>query len=77
MIRIITVEREYGPAGAAIAEKLASQLRWKLWDQSLAAEIARLAEIDQAFVERADERCDSPRSCRAFRPNARSLVQTG
>ena len=59
MIRIITVEREYGSGGAAIAEKLASQLGWKLWDQSLTAEIARLARVDQASVERVDERCDS------------------
>ena len=59
MIRIITVEREYGSGGAAIAEKLARQLGWKLWDQSLTAEIARLAQVDQASVERVDERCDS------------------
>ena len=59
MIRIITVEREYGSGGAAIAEKLATQLGWKLWDQSLTAEIARLAQVDQASVKRVDERCDS------------------
>ena len=59
MIRIITVEREYGSGGAAIAEKLANQLGWKLWDQSLTAEIARLANVDPASVARVDERCDS------------------
>jgi len=59
VIRIITVEREYGSGGAAIAEKLATQLGWKLWDQSLTAEIARLAHVDPACVERVDERCDS------------------
>jgi cytidylate kinase len=59
VIRILTVEREYGSGGAAIAEKLATQLGWKLWDQSLTAEIARLAHVDQASVERVDERCDS------------------
>jgi cytidylate kinase len=59
VIRIITVEREYGSGGAAIAEKLANQLGWKLWDQSLTAEIARLARVDQASVQRVDERCDS------------------
>ncbi len=59
MIRIITVEREYGSGGAAIAEKLANQLGWKLWDQSLTAEIARLAHVDPASVARVDERCDS------------------
>lgn len=59
MIRTITVEREYGAGGAAIAEKLADQLGWKLWDQSLTAEIARLAEVDPDSVRRLDERCDS------------------
>lgn len=58
MIRIITLEREYGSGGAAIADKLARQLGWKLWDQSLTAEIARLAHVDQASVERLDERCE-------------------
>jgi cytidylate kinase len=59
VIRIITIEREYGSGGAAIAENLARQLGWKLWDQSLTAEIARLAQVDQASVQRVDERCDS------------------
>jgi cytidylate kinase len=58
MIRIITVEREFGAGGAAIAEKVAERLGWKLWDQALTAEIARLAQVDQASVERLDERCD-------------------
>ena len=59
MIRTITVEREYGAGGGAIAKKLAERLGWKLWDQALACEIARVAKVDQAVVERMDERCDS------------------
>jgi CMP/dCMP kinase len=59
MIRTITVEREYGAGGGAIAQKLADRLGWKLWDQALTCEIARVAEVDQAVVERMDERCDS------------------
>ena len=59
MIRIITIEREYGSGGTPIAEKLADRLGWKLWDQSLTAEIARLAQVDHTEVERLDERCDS------------------
>ncbi len=59
MIRTITVEREYGAGGGAIAKKLAERLGWKLWDQALTCEIARVAEVDQAVVERMDERCDS------------------
>lgn len=59
MIRTITVEREYGAGGGAIAKKLAARLGWKLWDQALTCEIARVAKVDQAVVERMDERCDS------------------
>lgn len=59
MIRTITLEREYGAGGGAIAKKLAGRLGWKLWDQELTCEIARVAKVDQAVVERMDERCDS------------------
>lgn len=58
MIRIITMEREYGAGGSAIAQKLAERLNWKLWDQALTAEIARIARCDRASVERLEERVD-------------------
>ena len=58
MIRTITVEREYGAGGGAIARKLARRLGWKLWDHELTSEIAHLAQVDHAAVERLDERCD-------------------
>jgi cytidylate kinase len=50
MIRIVTMEREYGAGGSAIAQKLAERLNWKLWDQALTAEIARMARCDQHSV---------------------------
>ena len=59
MIRTITVEREYGAGGGEIAKRLAERLGWKLWDHALTSEIARMAEVDHAVVERLDERCDS------------------
>jgi CMP/dCMP kinase len=59
VIRTITIEREYGAGGGAIAKKLAERLGWKLWDQALTCEIARVAKVDQTVVERMDERCDS------------------
>jgi Cytidylate kinase-like family len=43
MIRIVTVEREYGCGGGEIAQRLADHLGWKLWDHLLTEEIARLA----------------------------------
>jgi len=59
MFRIIVVEREYGCGGGAIAEKLAHRLGWKLWDRSLTEEIAKLAHVDCAAVERQGEKLDS------------------
>lgn len=58
MIRIVTIEREYGSGGAAIAQKLAEHLGWKLWDQALTEEIARMAQVNQAEVTRREERVD-------------------
>ena len=58
MIKIVSIEREYGCGGGEIAELLAKQLGWKLWDQQLTEEIARLAECPKAVVERREERTD-------------------
>ena len=58
MIRIITIEREYGSGAAAIAEKVAAQLGWKLWDELLTEEIARLAHCDSSAVRTREERRD-------------------
>jgi len=66
MIRIITVEREFGAGGTVIAEKIAQHLGWKLWDQLLTEEIARRAECPKAVVEVREERTD-PLYYRLFR----------
>ncbi|MGH9773826.1 MAG: AAA family ATPase [Candidatus Acidiferrales bacterium] len=58
MIRIVTVEREYGSGGGEIAQRLAECLAWKLWDQLLTEEIARLANCPTAVVEVREERTD-------------------
>ena len=58
MIRIITIEREYECGGGEIAQLLAKQLGWKLWDQLLTAEIARLAHCPKAIIEAREERQD-------------------
>lgn len=59
MFRIITIEREYGCGGGAIARQLAGRLDWKLWDRSLTEEIAGMAKVDCSAVERHGERLDS------------------
>ena len=66
MIRVITVEREYGSGGGEIAKKVADRLGWKLWDQLLTNEIARLMECDCRVVEERAEKRD-PLTYRLFR----------
>jgi shikimate kinase len=58
MIKIITIEREYGCGGGEIAQRVAQRLGWKLWDQWLTEEIARLANCPKAVVEAREERND-------------------
>lgn len=58
MIRVITVEREYGSQGAAYAHHLAHYLDWKLIDQCLIDEIAAKAGITKKLAESCDERLD-------------------
>ena len=59
MFRLITIEREFGCGAASIAHQLAERLGWKLWDQRLTEEIARIAQVDPSAVKRCDERMDS------------------
>jgi cytidylate kinase len=58
MVNIITIEREYGCGGGDIAQLVANRLGWKLWDQQLTEEIARLANCPKAVVEAREERND-------------------
>jgi cytidylate kinase len=58
MIKIVTIEREYGSGGGEIAQLVAKRLGWKLWDQLLTEEIARLANCPKAVVEVREERTD-------------------
>jgi cytidylate kinase len=58
MIKIVTIEREYGSGGGEIAQLLAMQLGWKLFDQLLTEEIARLADCPKAVVQDREEKTD-------------------
>jgi cytidylate kinase len=58
MIKVITVEREYGSGGGEVAQLLSERLGWKLWDHLLTEEIARLANCPKAVVEVREERND-------------------
>ena len=58
MVRVITIEREYGCGAAEIARSLSDRLGWKLWDQLLTQEFARLSHCQQSEVRRREERLD-------------------
>ena len=58
MTKVLTIEREYGSGAAAIAQKVAARLGWKLWDQLLTDEITRRMECDRRHVEQHEERRD-------------------
>jgi len=58
MVKIITIEREYGCGGGEIAQLLAARLGWKLWDHRLTEEISRLANCPETVVKAREERTD-------------------
>lgn len=58
MVRVITVEREYGSQGAEFAHRLAAELQWKLIDQCMVDEIAEKAGVPPQLVQNCDERLD-------------------
>lgn len=66
MIQVITIDREYGSGAAAIAKRVAERLGWKLWDQLLTNQIARLLDCDSRTVEKREEKLD-PVVYRLFR----------
>jgi len=66
MIKVLTIEREYGSGANVIAKKLAERLGWKLWDQELTSEIARSLECDKEHVEMREE-CRDPLHYRLFK----------
>ena len=59
MIRLVTIDREYGSGGGDIARRVAETLGWKLWDQALTDEIARVLDCPSSTVEERSEVCDS------------------
>ncbi len=56
--RVVTVAREYGSGGAAIAARLAVRLGYQLLDRALVERIAEVARIDPDLAGRLDERVD-------------------
>jgi hypothetical protein len=59
MIKIITIDLDYGSRAADIAAALAARLGWKSWDELLTIEIARILGCDSPAVKEREERRDS------------------
>jgi len=59
MIETITIEREFGCGGGAIAHKLAERLGWNLWDHKITQHIADRLKCDVRSVEQREEKPDS------------------
>lgn len=57
--RALTIAREYGSGGSLIAHEVAARLGWRLLDNALVLEAARLANVDPTLVRRFDEKPDS------------------
>jgi cytidylate kinase len=57
-----------------IARRLAERLGWKIWDEELTAEIARVANVDSRAAARCDERRD-PFLYRLFKVYARGSYE--
>src|ERR1700719_714595 len=58
MIKVLTIDREYGSGAAEIARQIADRLGGKLWDQLLTDEVARHLECESLHVEKHEERRD-------------------
>jgi cytidylate kinase len=58
MKQIILIDREFGSGGSPIAEILAERLKWKLFDEELTREIARVANIPEELCRKREGRKD-------------------
>ena len=56
--KVLTISREYGSGGGAIARRVADKLGWYLLDQALLDAIARIAQVDPKIVRQYDEHVD-------------------
>ena len=59
MYGVITIARECGSGGGAIARTVAERLGWELLDKNLVRAIARAAQVDLDTARQFDERVDS------------------
>jgi len=59
MMPIVTVSRQYGSGGSEVAERVASALGWKLYDNAVVEEVAARLRMTPAEVSAREERVPS------------------
>ena len=74
MIRVLTIDREYGCGASEIARRVAERLKWKLWDRLLTDEIAARMECECWAVEEHEEKRD-PLYYRLFKSFMRGSME--
>lgn len=55
-IDLVTISREFGAGGSELASALGEQLGWPVLDHELIHQVAERLELDEAAVEKLDER---------------------
>lgn len=60
MRNILLLDREFGAGGSTLGARVAARLGWKLFDDELTREIARLANVHVDTCRRMEERIDPP-----------------
>lgn len=55
---VVTIARQLGASGEAVANRLAEALGWRLLDRALVERIAQELEVEPAAVEATDERVE-------------------
>ena len=76
MVNAITIEREFGCGASEIASLVANRLGWRLWDERLTQEIARLTDSTPEAVEQREWRSD-PVVYRVFKDFLRGAFEGG
>jgi cytidylate kinase len=59
MFRVLTIAREYGAGGSAVAQMVADRLGWRLLDRALLGAVGATAQVDTETAARYDEHVDS------------------
>ncbi|MCM1246517.1 MAG: cytidylate kinase-like family protein [Roseburia sp.] len=72
---IISISREFGSGGHAIADQIAKEMELPLYDRSILEDIANEKGIDKEYLEKFDERPKVPLVSRRVRGHSNSMEE--